>query len=72
LKDLLKSHKALKSQLDTQQEQLEEIMKVLNNSVATSSAATTTTKSKGKAKEKQSEEFYQVSISIALDRCYYS
>ena len=61
LKELVKDNKALKQQMTIHNEQLEEILKVLNNSAETSTTMTKS-KGKGKGKEKQSEEFYQVSI----------
>jgi hypothetical protein len=64
LKELVKDNKALKQQMSIHNEQLEEILKVLNNSGETST--TTTKKGKGKGKEKQSEEFYQVSIRMFI------
>ena len=65
LKELVKDNKALKQQMTIHNEQLEEILKVLNNSAETSTTMTKS-KGKGKGKEKQSEEFYQVSIRMFI------
>jgi allophanate hydrolase subunit 1 len=61
LKELTKSYRGLQNQYDTQKEQLEEILKLLNES-AESSTVVVTNKGKGKGKAKAKEEFYQVSI----------